>query len=365
MIKLVKPYIKFRDVKNDFKTIFKSGNFTKGIFVEEFRKKLLDFTGAKFCHLTTSATTALSISLKALGIKEGDEVLISDFSFPATANVVEDLGAIPVFVDVSLDSFNMLPDDLEKKIGPNSKAVIFVDAFGNPSGINKIAKICKENNIPLIEDAACAVGSSTYNKKVGNIADITCFSFHPRKVITTGEGGAITFNSAKLNTFFSVKLNHGAIFEDGKFDFIDFGYNYRLPDLQAVMGSKQLNKIDIIIKSRKLIRDKYIKDLLPLGFKPQFIDNESISNFQSIVFLVPNGILRDDLIKKLREKKIESTIGTYCLSGLSYYKGKYNSVQKNASFLGMNTITLPCFDGVNVRSITSQITKIMLSLGVT
>lgn len=240
MIKLIKPYISFEEVQNEFKEVFDSGWFTKGKFVEEFREEIKNYTGAKYCYLATSATTALTMALKALDIKQGDEVIVSDFSFPATANVVEDLGAIPVFADVDLDTFNMLPEQLETKITPKTKAVIFVDALGSPTGIHGIKKICEKYNLPLIEDAACAIGSSEFGVRCGNIADITCFSFHPRKLLTTGEGGAITFNDSRFVEFFEIKLNHGAKVTDGKFDFVDYGYNYRVPELQCVMGIKQL-----------------------------------------------------------------------------------------------------------------------------
>jgi dTDP-4-amino-4,6-dideoxygalactose transaminase len=140
MIRLIKPYIEYADVEEGFKDIFASGMFTKGQHVDAFRAELCSYTGAKHAHLATSATTALSACLKLLNIGPGDEVLVSDFSFPATGNVVEDLGARPVFVDVSLETFNMLTPALISKITPKTKAVIAVDAFGNPSGMHEIAR---------------------------------------------------------------------------------------------------------------------------------------------------------------------------------------------------------------------------------
>jgi len=355
MIKLIKPYINFEEVKNEFEDIFESGWFTKGKYVEEFRNEIKKYTGAKYAYLTTSATTALTMALKALEIKKDDEVIISDFSFPATANVVEDLGVIPIFADVCLETFNMLPKELENKISTKTKAVIFVDALGNPSGIHKIKNICKQHNIPLIQDAACSIGSSLNNLKCGNIADITCFSFHPRKLLTTGEGGALTFNNDDYDKFFNIKLNHGAKVENGKFDFIDYGYNYRLPELQAVMGIKQFKKIDSIVESRNLIRKKFIDNLEKMGFKAQAIDNNVIYNVQSLVFKVEENINRDKLINFLKNNGIESTIGTYCLSGTSYYKNQYNNVQPNSMYLEENTITLPCYEGVDISYISKKI----------
>jgi len=355
MIKLIKPYISFEEVQSEFKEIFESGWFTKGKFVEEFREEIKNYTGANHAYLTTSATTALTMALKALNIKSGDEVIVSDFSFPATANVVEDIGAIPIFADVSLDTFNMLPNDLESKITSKTKAVIFVDALGNPSGIHDIKEICKKYNLPLIEDGACAIGSSEFGVRCGNISDITCFSFHPRKLLTMGEGGTITFNDSKYVDFFDIKLNHGAVVNDGKFDFVDYGYNYRVPEIQCVMGIKQLQKLDEIISSRNNIRDEYIKALEVLGFQVQKISGDVVHNVQSLVFKVPQNTKRDELVKYLKENGVETTIGTYCISETTYYKNKYDNVQPNAMFLEENTITFPCYDGVDVEFIVKNI----------
>ena len=361
MIKLIKPYINFDEVESEFREIFESGWFTKGKFVEEFREEIKSYTGAKHAYLATSATTALTMALKAVGVCKNDEVIISDFSFPATANVVEDLEATPIFADVSLETFNMLPQELESKITSKTKAVIFVDALGNPSGIHAIKAICEKHRLPLIEDAACAIGSSELGSRCGAIADITCFSFHPRKLLTTGEGGAITFNDEKYVTFFDIKLNHGSVFHEGKFDFVDFGYNYRLPELQAVMGIKQIRKLDNIVHSRSALRDAYIEHLTPLGFEVQAMTSNVVYNVQSLVFKVPPKISRDALIQSLKKNGVETTLGTYCLSGTTYYASKYNSVQPNAYTLEKNTITLPCHDNIDVAYICQKVKECISS----
>lgn len=347
MIRLIKPYISFDEVEKEFKDVFETGWFTKGRYVEKFRQEIKNYTHSNYAFLTTSATTALWTCLKVLEIQQGDEVVVSDFSFPATANVVEDIGAIPIFADVNLATYNMLHEELEKKISSKTKAVIYVDTFGNPSGIHTIKMICRAHSLPLIEDAACAIGSSENALRCGNIADLTCFSFHPRKLLTTGEGGAITTNNHEFAKKLEIKLNHGASIDEGKFDFIDFGYNFRLPELQAVMGIKQLQKIDNIVKERNKIRSQYKTDLEKLDFKAQFISDQVVHNIQSLVFTVPNNINRDTLILKLKENQIETTLGTYCLSNCPYYKNKYKQVQKNAKFLEENTITLPCYQDID------------------
>ena len=146
-IRLMKPYIEYSEVEAEFREVFESGIFTRGFHVTEFAKKIGAMVGAKHTFLTTSATTALWVSLKALNVNAEDEVAISDFSFPATANVVEDIGAKPVFIDVNLDTFNMNASDLVAKITPKTKAVIFVDAFGNPKGLHDIKEICEQHSL--------------------------------------------------------------------------------------------------------------------------------------------------------------------------------------------------------------------------
>lgn len=358
MIRLIQPYVSFDEVAGDMRTVFDSGILTRGVNVESFRQEVQAFTGASACFLTSSATTALWVCLKRLGLKAGDEVLVSDFSFPATANVVADLGATPVFVDVSLDTFNMLPEALEARITTRTRAVICVDALGNPTGIRKIAEICRNNDLPLIEDAACAIGSSEAGARCGTIADLTCFSFHPRKLLTTGEGGAITLSAPDADSvrWFTRKLSHGSEGMDGHaLDFVDYGYNFRLSEPQAVIGRVQLKKLDVIVKERNAIRDAYISLLGPFGFVPQMIGTDVVFNCQSIVFRVPSNVVRDDLISALRELEVETTIGTYCQSGTNYYRSLYGDVQPNSEQLQRSTITFPCFSGVDVDEVCKRV----------
>lgn len=355
-IRLMKPYLGFDEVEAEFRAVFESGIFTRGANVEALCRELAAYTGARHVFLATSATTALWVCLKLLGIGPGDEVAVADFSFPATANVVEDLGATPVFVDVSLDTYNMLPEDLERKISERTKAVIFVDALGNPTGLHAIKAVCEARGIPLIEDAACAIGSAEAGRRCGGIADLTCFSFHPRKLMSTGEGGAITTDRDDWADWLRVKLAHGADGTRGLgLDFVEYGYNFRLPELQAIMGRKQLARLDAIVDRRLAIREAFIERLRPLGFEPQAVGSDVRYNVQSLVFRVPATVDRDRLVQALKERGIETTLGTYCLSGTTYFATRYDAVQRNAAALEATTITLPCYDGVPVDHIADNI----------
>jgi perosamine synthetase len=356
-IRLIKPYLSFDEVEAEFREVFESGMFTRGKHVDAFRQELSAYTGAKHAFLTTSATTALWMCMKLLDVKAGDEVIVSDFSWPATANVVEDLGARPVFADVSLDTFNMLSEDLEKKITARTKAVIFVDALGNPAGLSEIKKICERHGLPLVEDAACAIGSSEFGRRCGSIADITCFSFHPRKLINTGEGGAILTDRDDWAKWLDIKLGAGVSGMKGPgADFVDFGYNFRLPEIAALMGRKQLAKLESIVDERNEIRATYVAGLAPLGYSVQHSSTSSRHNVQSLVFRVPRSIDRDQMILSLREKGIEATIGTYALSATTFYHTRYTTVQPNSARLFETTLTLPCYRGVDVSRIVHEIT---------
>jgi dTDP-4-amino-4,6-dideoxygalactose transaminase len=359
MIRLIRPAIAFEDVEADLRAMFDSGVFTRGENVEALRRELADYTGGGYCYLTTSATTALWVCLRFLDIGPGDEVVVADFSFPATANVVVDVGARPVFADVSPDTYNMTPGALERAFSPRTRAVIFVDALGNPTGLHAIAEICRARGIPLIEDAACAIGSGEGGRRCGAIADLTCFSFHPRKLLNTGEGGAITFGNPDWRDWFDVKLSHGASGPLGYgLDFTDYGYNFRLSEMQAILGRAQLRKLDSTVAERNAIRDSFVERLSPLGLVPQEVGDEVVYNVQSLVFRVPGRIGRDALIAGLREEGIEATIGTYCLSGTTYYRRRHNDVQPVAERLQRETITFPCYGGMDVERVLEGIERV-------
>jgi len=358
--RLMKPYIEFDEVEADFREIFDSGIFTRGKNCDALRAELSAYVGGAHTHLATSATTALWVCLKMVGVGPGDDVVVSDFSFPATANVVEDLGARPVFADVSLDTFNMTPEGLLAAITPATRAVIFVDALGNPTGLRAIRDLCRELRIPLIEDAACAIGSSEGGIRCGAIADATCFSFHPRKLLCTGEGGAITTNRDDWAAWLDVKLAHGAKGARGAgLDFVEYGYNFRLPELQALMGRKQLAKLDSIVDQRIKVREAYIGGLSNLGFIAQQIGDNVRYNVQSVVFKVPDGCDRDSLIVSLRDRRVETTLGTYAMSNGTYFAAKYANRQPNSTWLEANTITLPCFDGIDVQGVIEAIQEVV------
>jgi dTDP-4-amino-4,6-dideoxygalactose transaminase len=307
--------------------------------------------------LTTSATTALSLSLEILNIKKGDEVAVSDFSWISSAHVIENVGAKPIFIDVDLETFNMCSSDLKKKISKKTKAIIFVHCFGNPSGFLEINKIARKYKIPLIEDAACAIGSKVKSKYVGEDSFLSCFSFHQKKILNTGEGGMISTNNPKILKKIILKLNLGATNSKNfiSSNFVSTGHNYRLSELQCLIGQKQIDNLKKKISIRNLILKNYSSNLTKIGFIPQKIDKNYKSNIQSCVFVVPKKINRNNLIIFLKKNKIDCTIGTYSISNTSFYKKKYKSPQNNSKYLFKKCISLPCHENINIKKIIKKI----------
>lgn len=349
--------LKINSFAKEIKKIFKKNSFTKGENNEIFKKKIKKNFKIKNIILTSSGTTALSLSLDVLNIKPGDEVIVSDFSWISSAHVIENIGAKPIFADVNINTFNMCPNDLKKKINKKTKAIIFVHSFGNPSGFLEIKKISQKNKIPLIEDAACAIGSKIKSNYVGENSDLACFSFHQKKILNTGEGGMIASNKNLIYKKILLKSNLGAINKKNKIysDFIEGGYNYRLSELQCLIGQKQIDGLKKKILLRNLIFKKYSVELNKLGFIPQKIEKDYKSNIQSCTFLVPKKINRDNLIFFLKKNNINSTIGTYSISNTLFYKKKYNTPQTNSNYLFQNCISLPCHENINLKKILQKI----------
>lgn len=245
----------------------KSDVITCGPKIVELEKSLSEVTGAKYAVAVSNGTAALHLAAMAAGLKEGDEVIVSSITFAASANCVRYCGAKPVFADIKPDTYNIDPDSIRSLITPATKAVVAVDFTGQAVELDEIRAICKEHNLLLVEDAAHAIGTKYKGKPVGSIADMTCFSFHPVKTITSGEGGAITTNDENLYRRLSLLRAHGitrnqeemAHPTDARWynEQIELGYNYRMTEFQAALLCSQLKKLSKFSARRKEIVEKY------------------------------------------------------------------------------------------------------------
>jgi len=267
-IKKAIPYghqsISNQDIR-EVSDVLRSDWLTQGKKVDEFEKALAKYCKVKYAVAVSSGTAALHAAYSAAGIRPGDEVITTPLTFAATANAIVFCGGKPVFVDIEKDTLNIDPDLIEKAITEKTKALAPVDFAGHPCDYDKILKIAKKHNLAVIEDACHAFGSLYKGKKIGSLADMTVFSFHPVKLFTTGEGGAIATNSKELYEKLKAFRHHGIIKkpENGGwyYEIENPGYNFRLTDFQCALGLSQLKKADGFIMRRREIIKRYCKDL--------------------------------------------------------------------------------------------------------
>ncbi len=240
MIPIAKPVLGNDEIQA-VAEVLKSGKLAQGEVVEEFENAFADYVGVKDAVAVANGTISLDIALKALGIKQGDEVIVPSFTFISTANAVLFQGAKPAFADVDERTFNINPGDVVEKITDKTKAIISVHLFGQPFDVDAIQEICEDYNLYLIEDCAQAHGAEYEGKKVGGFGIAGCFSFYATKNMTTGEGGMITTNSEEIARVCRLLRSHG---ESQKYLHSRLGYNYRMTDIQAAIGVAQLKKLD-------------------------------------------------------------------------------------------------------------------------
>ncbi|MCK5305545.1 MAG: DegT/DnrJ/EryC1/StrS family aminotransferase [Candidatus Omnitrophica bacterium] len=308
----------------DLKKAINSGWLTKGPYVEEFENMAKDYIGVKYAIAVNSGTAALHLALISLNISDGDEVIVPDFTFVATANAVEYTRAKPVFADIDLKTFNIDTEDIKRKITNRTKAIMPVHGLGQSADMDEIRKIARERNLFIIEDAACAMGAKYKGEFCGTMGDLGCFSFHPRKIITTAEGGMIITNNEKHAKAIERLRDHGSIKKDGRVYFYNCGYNYRLSELHSILGIAQMKKLKSIIARRQEAAKKLNTLLSGIDFLriPETRkDCEHI--FQSYVVLLDSGSDRDKFMTYLKSKNIETVGGNHALHSQPFYKNKY------------------------------------------
>jgi len=344
MIKLSKPYIT-EDCISNVIAVLRSGNLVQGENVKKMEENIISYLNVKYAVAVSSGTAALHLALLALGVGPDDEVIVPAFTFPATANAVELVGAKTVLVDINLDDFCINTSLIEKAITPRTKAIIPVHEFGQAAQIDVIAEIAKKYNLKVIEDAACALGAEFKNKKIGTFGDIGCFSLHPRKAITSGEGGIIVTNNADIAHSLVVLRNHGIENLEGIIDFVDAGFNYRLTDFQAALCLPQFNLINNIITER--IKQAKIYDNnfnSTANITTPYVFPDRLMVYQTYHILLNKKINRNIVINQLKEKQIETNYGAYALNTLSYYSKKYGYKPDdcpNAVFANKQGLALP------------------------
>ncbi|MBU1962824.1 MAG: DegT/DnrJ/EryC1/StrS family aminotransferase [Gammaproteobacteria bacterium] len=356
----------------------RSGWLVQGPKVREFEEKWSAFTGARHSIAVTSCTTALHLSLAALGFGPDDEAIVPAFTWIATANVVEHLGGKVVFCDIDLETFNLNVAELEKKITPRTKAILPVHLFGLAADMNPINQIAKQHGLWVVEDAACGFGSRYHGQHVGTLGDTGCFSFHPRKAITTGEGGMITTGDDGLAEKLRCLRDHGAAMTDLQrhlgarpyllADHPDAGYNQRMTDIQAALGAAQMDRAEAIIVERQHLATRYdeafaslpwlrtpahINGLVhgyqsyPCLFQPERAKVAAAAGNASEIKAINEA--RNAWMDQLQQQGISTRPATHAVHMLTFYREKYELKPgdfPNAFAANDCSISLPLFHGM-------------------
>lgn len=318
---------------------------SRGEYITRFENGFAKFIGTKYAIATSNGTTALHLALLALGIGNGDEVIVPDLTFVASANTVAYTGAKPIFADVDRTTWNIDPQKIEKSITNKTRAIMVVHLYGNPANMEKIMRISQEYNLFIVEDAAEAHGAQIKMrekwKKVGSIGHIGCFSFYGNKIITTGEGGMVVTNNKKYAEKMRVLRDHG---QDPKRRYYHkiIGYNYRMTNIQAAIGVAQLEKIDAFIAKKVWIANIYnllLANIKGITLPPQARSGKNVYWMYSVLLDKPYALSRDKLMKVLLKKRVETRPFFYPITSLPPYKSKTDNF--NSSYLSKHGINLP------------------------
>jgi dTDP-4-amino-4,6-dideoxygalactose transaminase len=333
---------------------------TQGPLTQRFEQLVAERHAAKHAMATTSCTAALHLAAVALGLGPGDEVIVPALTWVTSAHCAEYVGARPVFADIDLATYNLQPEAFEAAITPRTRAVIVVHLFGLAADMTAILAIARRHGIAVIEDAACGIGTTFEGDPVGTLGDLGCLSFHPRKIISTGEGGMVLTNNDELAASVRSLRNHGSTglplkeFEaHGPWTMATFnrvGYNLRLSDIQAAVGVAQMGKLDGLLCERRRRAERYstlLADCQQLAL-PNRAGDIAGHTYQSYVVRIADGDRRrrNDVMVRLAERDIETRPGTHAVHRLGYYARKYGHQPEDfphASLGEDTTITLPLF----------------------
>lgn len=347
--------------------VLRSRWLSEGPMTRRFEQLVAEFVGAKHAIAASSCTTAMEISLRAMGVGQGDKVLVPDFTHPATAEAVIAVGARPVLVDVDLLSYNM-DFELALRGRGDVSAAIPVSWGGYPLDKTDIDQLRDQLGIPVLEDAACSLGSECRGAKTGTMADITCFSFHPRKVITTGEGGMITTDNDEYAERLRSYKNFGVDRVGQQMRFVRYGSNYKLSDILAAVGVAQMAKLPRIIERRIELARNYDRLLSEVdGIRPPERRTEMKHIYQTYAAYVEIDGARDRLLQKLRALGVEAQIGTYALHMEPFYQNfeRFDDL-KRSRMLFENLIALPMSHNMTNQDqeyVVDEIEKFLSSFG--
>jgi len=304
--------------------VLRSGMLVQGRNVAAFESEVADYLGAKHVVAVSNGTASLHLALIALGIGPGDEVIVPAFSYVATANVVEVVGATCVFVDVESGTFNIDVSLVEAAITPRTKAIIPVHEFGLACDIESLSEIARKHGLFIIEDAACALGATDNGRFAGTVGEIGSFSLHPRKAVTAGEGGLLVTEDDCLAKRFRILRNHGIDPDMDGMNFVDAGLNYRMTDFQAALVRPQFKNISENITAKRRLADSYFEMLVSdERVSLPVVPDGKLHTWQTFHMVLDDSVNRNEFIRKMKDSGIGTNFGAQCIPDQIYYRDKY------------------------------------------
>jgi len=364
-IPLARPDIQDSDIRSMVDVVM-SGMLVQGKHVELLETSISTYIGVPHVAALSNGTATLHTALVALGIGPGDEVIVPAFSYIATANVVELVGATTVFCDVEAHSFNIDVAKIEELINSKTKAIIPVHEFGLACNMEEIMAIARKHSLYVIEDAACALGAMQNKKYVGSFGDYASFSLHPRKAITSGEGGLLVSMNQEAIDKVKILRNHGIQVIDGKMEFVVPGFNYRMTDFQAALVNSQLSRLPQTLKYKNELAEIYLNEIKNPNIVLPVVPSGHTHTWQTFHVIVKNGN-RDLAIQTLNKAGIGCNYGAQCIPAMKYYQHKYKhncaALFPNALNAFEQGIALPLYERLKpeqIKFISGEINKLNL-----
>jgi dTDP-4-amino-4,6-dideoxygalactose transaminase len=373
-VPLLRPWLGEAEVEAAAEVI-RSGWISQGPRVIEFENAVASFVGAKFAVATNAATSSLHLSLRLSGIGPGDKVICPSFTCMATANAIYHAGAEPAFVDIDVRTFNLDPAAVEAAIDPGVKAIMAVHQIGLPAEMDTLIAIARQHNLKIIEDAATSLGATYKGKRLGSLGSPTVFSFHPRKMITTGEGGMIVTDDEELAEKARQLRSAGASISDlvrhkarGVLvqQYFDYGYNYRMTDLQAAIGLVQMKKLPTMIEQRRTQAKVYDAAFAPMDeIEPPYVPEYATHAYTSyLIRLRPSAPLaRDELLKEMAKRGVSCRAGIQPLHLEPFYRERFKGWHlPHTEEAARTTMFLPIFPGMTEAEQQRVITTLQHTL---